>query len=184
MCCLVVCYKYFMVYTCHRVYGICTHNPFISRFSPIRHASPLSDTLLPHQTCSSGSRVGPRPKNVHRPQMIPIWILHWAPGLLASTSETQITPWERGGRSALSGAGPGPVVWPEGHHVVIGGDRAAVCMMPHQEASVIRGKVWESPVLVSVRELAVQSTSWDSGHRGLSVPHGGGFPVCVVGSKH
>ena len=45
-CCLVVCYKYFMVYTCHRVYGICTHNPFISRFSPIRHSPPPSDTLL------------------------------------------------------------------------------------------------------------------------------------------
>ena len=46
MCCLVVCDKYFMVYTCHRVYGICIHNPFISRFSPIRHAPPPSDALL------------------------------------------------------------------------------------------------------------------------------------------
>ena len=32
---------------------------------------------------------------------------------------------------------------------------AAVCMRPHQEGSVIRGKMWESPVLVSVRELTV-----------------------------
>ena len=44
--------------------------------------------------------------------------------------------------------------------------RAAVCLRPHQEGSVIRGKVWESPVLVSVRELPVLSPSWDSGHRG------------------
>ena len=32
---------------------------------------------------------------------------------------------------------------------------AAVYMRPHQEGSVIRGKMWESPVLVSVRELTV-----------------------------
>ena len=32
---------------------------------------------------------------------------------------------------------------------------AAVYMRPHQEGSVIRGKVWQSPVLVSVWELTV-----------------------------
>ena len=32
---------------------------------------------------------------------------------------------------------------------------AAVYMRPHQEGTVIRGKVWESPVLASVRELTV-----------------------------
>ena len=32
---------------------------------------------------------------------------------------------------------------------------AAVYMRPHQEGSVIRGKVWESPVLVSLWELTV-----------------------------
>ena len=36
---------------------------------------------------------------------------------------------------------------------------AAVCMRPHQEGSVIPGKVWESPVLVSVPELPVLSPS-------------------------
>ena len=36
---------------------------------------------------------------------------------------------------------------------------AAVCLRPHQERSVIPGKVWESPVLVSVRELPVLSPS-------------------------
>ena len=76
-----------------------------------------------------------------------------SPGLLASTYETEIRPWERGGLSALSGAGPGPAVWPEG---IVGSAElplAAVYMRPHQEGSVIRGKVWESPVLDSVREL-------------------------------
>ena len=34
---------------------------------------------------------------------------------------------------------------------------AAVYLRPHQEGSVIRGKVWESPVLDSVRELTVLS---------------------------
>ena len=58
---------------------------------------------------------------------------------------------------------------------------AAVYMRPHQEGSVIRGKVWESPVLVSLRELTVLRPSRDSGHRGLSVPQGEGFPVCVKG---
>ena len=56
------------------------------------------------------------------------WILHWAPGLSASTSETKIRPWGREGRSALSGAGPGPAVWPEGHHGVSGG---APCCCVH-----------------------------------------------------
>ena len=56
----------------------------------------------------------------------------------------------------------------------------AVYMRPHQEGSVIRGKVWESPVLVSLRELTVLRPSRDSGHRGLSVPHGEGFPGCGV----
>ena len=36
---------------------------------------------------------------------------------------------------------------------------AAVCMRPHQEGSVIREKVWESPVLVSVQELTILSLS-------------------------
>ena len=36
---------------------------------------------------------------------------------------------------------------------------AAVCMMPHQEGSVIRGKVWESPMLDSLQELTVLSPS-------------------------
>ena len=36
---------------------------------------------------------------------------------------------------------------------------ASVYIRPHQEGSVIRGKVWESPVLVSLRELPVLSPS-------------------------
>ena len=36
---------------------------------------------------------------------------------------------------------------------------AAVYMRPQQEGSVIRGKVWESPMLVSVLELTVLSPS-------------------------
>ena len=36
-----------------------------------------------------------------------------------------------------------------------------------------KGKCGKAPVLVSVPELTVLSPSWDSGHRGLSVPHGG-----------
>ena len=75
----------------HRVYGIYTHTPLVCRFSPIRHAPP--DLVW-----------GLVPRNVHRPQMMPIWILHWAPGLLASISETEIRPWGRGGPSVLSGA--------------------------------------------------------------------------------
>ena len=48
---------------------------------------------------------------------------------------------------------------------------------------MIRGKVWESPVLVSLRELTILSLSRDSGHKALSVPHGEGFPVCMVGAQ-
>ena len=138
---------------------------------------------LPQQTRSSGSRVGPRPRNVHRPQMIPIWILRWAPGILASTSETEIRPWRRGGPSALSGAGPGPAVWPEGDRGVSGGAPCCCVLEASPGGECDPRKVWESPVLVSVRELPVLSPSWDSGHRGLSVPHGEGFPVCVVGAE-
>ena len=36
---------------------------------------------------------------------------------------------------------------------------AAGYVRPHQEGSVIRGKVWESPMLVSLRELTVLSPS-------------------------
>ena len=36
---------------------------------------------------------------------------------------------------------------------------AAVYIRPHQEGSVIRGKVWESPLLVSLRKLIVLSPS-------------------------
>ena len=36
---------------------------------------------------------------------------------------------------------------------------AAVYMRPHQEGGVIRGKVWESPMLDSVWELTVLSPS-------------------------
>ena len=36
---------------------------------------------------------------------------------------------------------------------------ASVYIRPHQEGSVIRGKVWESPMLDSVRELTVVSPS-------------------------
>ena len=36
-------------------------------------------------------------------------------------------------------------------------------------------------MLDSVWELPVLSPSLESGHRGLSVPHGEGFPVCGVG---
>ena len=36
---------------------------------------------------------------------------------------------------------------------------AAVYMRPQQEGSVIRGKVWESPLLVSLRKLIVLSPS-------------------------
>ena len=48
---------------------------------------------------------------------------------------------------------------------------------------MIRRKVWESPMLDSVRELTVLSPSRDRGHRGLSVPQCEGFPVCVVGAQ-
>ena len=60
---------------------------------------------------------------------------------------------------------------------------AAVCVRPQEAGSVIQGQVWESPVLVSVRELTVLSPSSDSGHKGLSVPHSEGFPVCRVGAR-
>ena len=36
---------------------------------------------------------------------------------------------------------------------------AAVYMRPQQEGSVIQGKVWESPMLVSLRKLTVLSPS-------------------------
>ena len=36
---------------------------------------------------------------------------------------------------------------------------AAVYMRPQQEGSVIRGKVWESPLLVSLQKLTVLSPS-------------------------
>ena len=36
---------------------------------------------------------------------------------------------------------------------------ASVYMRPQQEGSVIQGKVWESPMLDSVRELTVLSPS-------------------------
>ena len=35
----------------------------------------------------------------------------------------------------------------------------AVYMRPHQEGIAIRGKVWESPMLVSLRELTFLSPS-------------------------
>ena len=70
-----------------------------------------------------------KPGMCTEPQMIPIWILHWTPGLLASTSETEIRPWGRGGRSALSGAGPGPALWPEGD---CGVSRGAPCCCVHE----------------------------------------------------
>ena len=38
-------------------------------------------------------------------------------------------------------------------------------------------------MLVSPQELTDLRPSQDSGHRGLSVPHGEGFPVCVVGAQ-
>ena len=38
-------------------------------------------------------------------------------------------------------------------------------------------------MLDSVQELTVLRPSCDSGHRGLSVPHGEGFPVCGVGAQ-
>ena len=44
-------------------------------------------------------------------------------------------------------------------------------------------KVWERPLLVTLRYLTVLNPSLDSGHRGLSVPQGEGFPVCVVGAQ-
>ena len=81
----------------HRVFGVYTYTPLVSRFSPIRHAP--EDLVW-----------GLAPGMCTEPQMILIWILHCAPGLLASTSETEIRPWGRGGRSAASGAGPGPAV--------------------------------------------------------------------------
>ena len=150
----------------HRVYGMYTHTPLVSRFSPIRHVP--QDLVW-----------GFAPGMCKELQMIQIWILHWAPGLLASTSETEIRLWGRGGHSALSGAGPGPAVWPEGHLGVSGG---APCCCVHEASpgeECDPRKLWESPVLDSMRELTVLSPSWDSGHRGLSVPHSEGFPVCV-----
>ena len=81
----------------HRVYGVYTHTPLVSRFSPIRHAP--EDLVW-----------GLAPGMCTEPQMILIWILHCARQLLASTFETEIRPWGRGGRSAATGAGPGPAV--------------------------------------------------------------------------
>ena len=81
----------------HRVFGVYTYTPLVSRFSPIRHAP--EDLVW-----------GLAPGICTEPQMIPIWILHCALGLLASTSETEIGPWGRGERPAQSGAGPGPAV--------------------------------------------------------------------------
>ena len=59
---------------------------------------------------------------------------------------------------------------------------AAVDMRPHQEGSVIWGKVWESRCW----SVCGSWLSWvppETGHRGLCVPHGEGFPVCVVGAQ-
>ena len=60
---------------------------------------------------------------------------------------------------------------------------ATVCMILTRKGSVMPKKVWESSLLGSVRELTVLHPSWDSGHRGLSVPHGEVLPVCVVGTQ-
>ena len=95
----------------HMMYGMYTHTPLVSRFSPIRHAPQVLLWGLAPGICTEA-------------QMILIWILHWAPGLLASTSETEIRPWGRGGRSALSGT-----VWLERHRGVRGG---APCCCVHE----------------------------------------------------
>ena len=95
----------------------------------MRHFARACFVPLPQKIHSSRSRVGSRPRNVHRPWMIPIWILHWAPGLLASTSETEIKSWGREGCSALSGAGPGPAMWPEGDRGLSGG---VLCFCVHK----------------------------------------------------
>ena len=88
------------VHMCHMLTRcmVCIHIfLFLSRLCPIRHAP--EDLVW-----------GLAPGMCTEPQIIPTWILHCTPGLLASTSETEIGPWGRGGHSAVSGAGPGPAV--------------------------------------------------------------------------
>ena len=117
------------------------------------------------------------------PQLIPVWIPHWASGLW-------VLPVLRAEIWAEEGALCSEWVWTRACCVTWRGSWGqqrwpllAVYMRPHQEGIAIRGKVWESPMLVSLRELTVLSPSWDSGHRGLSVPHSEGYPVCVTGAQ-
>ena len=85
--------------------------------------------------------------------------------------------------SVLTGDGSGPAVWPEGDCLVSWG---VPCCCGHEASSGGECDPTESvgkSMLVSLRELTVLSPSWDSGHRGLCVPHGEGFLVCVVGAQ-
>ena len=117
------------------------------------------------------------------PQLIPVWFPHWASGLW-------VLPVLRAEIWAEEGALCSEWVWTRACCVTWRGSWGqqrwpllAVYMRPHQEGIAIRGKVWESPMLVSLRELTVLSPSWDGGHRGLSVPHSEGCPVCVTGAQ-
>ena len=148
----------------------------------MRHFARASIVPLPQQTCSSGSRCGALPQECA--QAADDSDLDTA----LSTRALSLHFWDR----SSPGRGEGTLLW-------VGLDQGLLCdlkgigwtevlppavyMRPHREGSVIRGKVWKSPVLDSVRELTVLSPSWDCGHRGLSVPHGEGFPVCVVGAQ-
>ena len=97
---------------------------------------------LPYQT-SSDTCVGPSPRYVHSAANL-IGILHWAPRLLASTSETEISPRDEEATLFWVGMDRGLLCDLKG---IVGSAEvplAAVCTRPHQEGTVIRRKVWES----------------------------------------
>ena len=97
---------------------------------------------LPYQT-SSDTCVGPSPRYVHSAANL-IWILHWEPRLLGSTSETENSPRDEEATLLWVGMDPGllcDLKWIVGSAEV---PPAAGYVRPHQEGTAIQGKVWES----------------------------------------
>ena len=97
---------------------------------------------LPYQT-SSDACVGPSPRYVHSAANL-IWILHWEPRLLGSTSETENSPRDEEATLLWVGMDQGLLCDLEGIIGSVEVPPAAGYVRPHQEGSVIRGKVWES----------------------------------------
>ena len=135
---------------------------------------------LPYQT-SSDACVGPSPRYVHSAANL-IWILHWEPRLLGTTSETENSPRDEAATLLWVGMDQGLLCDLRGSW----GQRRCPLLLGTwgltRRGVWSEGKCGKAPVLVSVLELTVLSPSWDSGHRGLSVPHGGLPFVCSWGS--